>query len=923
MVSSKRLDGVATRRSRRGGALGLLGALVGFVVLLGLTAGGVLAYTRYAQAPDILRGTDQQPAPPLVAADDPLRGSISLLADSQTVAGPEVMLAVSPPSGATQMQIGFDPSFATAPWTAVADTATIESEHAGYQVIFGRFRTDAGAEPTEVIVEGVVIDPTIDAAVSSVDGVQEASWVRPVGGSRLMVRIEAGRLDRGAQESYDFDDPPPGDDVSGFFGPKRVWRGGEPYGVQVDGHDDLIRRYDRLIGEPIDAGRLDDGLWLVRGLDGGTTRVIAVERLSRPAGTGVGAGDEQITPLIHDVVLTLEAPLAQGESYTVEGPVDVLQPFDFEFDTGRMESPAIHINQNGYATDDAAKVAYVSRPYFEVVGEEPFRQGMVFQLIEDVSGAVVVEGTLERRPNDNEVNTGDLTGTPVFEADFSAVATEGRYRLCVGTVGCSEVFRVADHVWDDLVVTIARSMYHQRSGTSLGPPYTSVARPRPYHPDDGMVIRETGYRLLDSFEAIEGDVFDDLVERRTDLVLSDAWGGHFDAGDWDRRIQHLYYVRTAIELVEEFPEDYATLDLQIPESGDDVPDLLDEGLWSLDLYRRLQRPDGAIRGGVEASAHPQAGNTSWSDNLAVFAYAPDPYSSYLYAGVAAQMAHILEQYDPERAELYASSALAAAAWAEDQPTEERFAEVVQAERAVAAAALFKLTGDEVWHDAFRQSTGFNDGVNYFLACHEHTECDAGWIYLTIPADRTDASLRATIEESFVASADEVVAAADTTAFGWALEEQFIPLVWGLGPGGSPSSIGLVRAYAIEPDERYLAAAQRSSAVSLGANPTNTVYMTGVGTNPVRHPLLVDSLNGGLPVWPGTPIYGPHRLNSVSDDSWIDDFVLEPSGVQPLGRDLPYLWQWFDVSEVAVFNEYTVFQSHAEALYAYGFLAAVD
>ncbi|MEL7155974.1 MAG: glycoside hydrolase family 9 protein [Actinomycetota bacterium] len=919
---SDTLDGVADRRSRRLGAIGWLSAVAGVVVLVGLLAGGLTYYLRYVRQPDVLRGTSQRPAPPLVASDDPARGSIALFQDGDRVPGPEVRLAVVAPEGATQMQVGFDPSFASTPWLDVADTATVRTDHVGYQVVFGRFRSGPDATPTETSTDGVFIDPTYDAATSSTRGIQQASWVRTAGSRQLVVRIEAGRLRRGAQIRYDFENPPSGDSVKGWIGPTTVDRDGGPYGVKVDGSDDLLRVYDVLVGDPIDTDRLDEGLWVLEDGRGDQVRLVAVERITRPAGAGAGPGDERIVPVVHDVILTTAEPLDEGAAYTVRPPTDVVQPVAFTFDSTATRSPAVHTNQNGYGTNDAAKVAYVSRPYFEVVGDEPYRNGMAFQVISEDHGGTVFEGELTRRPRGDELALGDLTGTPVFEADFSELTAIGRFRLCVESVGCSETFRIGNQVWNDLALAVARSMYHQRSGVALGPPYTSVARPRPYHPDDGMVIRESGFRLLDAADAPLDDVFAGLVDLRTDLVLEDAWGGHFDAGDWDRRIQHLYYVRAAIEVVDRFPSRFAEVELGIPESGDEVPDVLDEALWSLDLYRRLQRPDGAVRGGIEASEHPRSDNTSWTDNLAVFAYAPDPYSSYVYAGVAAQMADVLERYDPERAAIYADSAVLAAQWAEDQPEEAAYAEMVAAERAVAAAALYKLTGQETWHDVFRETSGFADGVDAFLACNNHTKCDGGWIYLSIPPERTDPALRSLIEQSFVASAEEIVAAADTTAFGWSVENRFVPLVWGLGPGGSPSAIGLVRAYAIEPDERYLAAAQRSAAVSLGANPLNTVYMTGVGRNPVRHPVLVDALHGGLPVWPGTPVYGPHRLNSLSDDTWVDDFVLEPAGVQPLGRDLPYLWQWFDVSHVAVFNEYTVFQSHAEAFYAYGFLAGL-
>ncbi|MEM8924732.1 MAG: glycoside hydrolase family 9 protein, partial [Actinomycetota bacterium] len=237
-----------------------------------------------------------------------------------------------------------------------------------------------------------------------------------------------------------------------------------------------------------------------------------------------------------------------------------------------------------------------------------------------------------------------------------------------------------------------------------------------------------------------------------------------------------------------------------------------------------------------------------------------------------------------------------------------------------AVALYKATGDGTWHDTFLDIGDVDDGVDAYLSCNNHLACDAAWLYLSIDEALTDAAVRADMEASFVATADEVIAAAETTSYGWAVENRFAPLVWGLGPGGAPSAIGLLRAHRLTGDERYRRAALRSAAVSLGANPTNTVFVTGFGRHPVRNPVILDAQSGGLPVWAGTPIYGPHQVGRLDDESWIDEFVLGPAGVQPLAADLPYLWQWFDVSRVAMFNEFTVFQSHAEALYAYGLLA---
>ena len=865
-------------------------------------------------------GARQDPAPALVAGPDPARGSVHLAVSGGVVPGPVLEVMIEPPAGATEMQVGLDPTFATTAWVPVGSAVDVFATDVGHTMVFGRFRAGPGSEPSPVSVDHVTVDPTVAAATASATGPHRASWARPVTRRLVEVRIEAGRLVPGAQLNYDLAAPAAGDEVSrGLLGPRVVSRQGEPWARQVGDRDDLVKVFDRIDGRPFDIDGATSGPWRVVSDDdpglGAQGEAEVVTWSSRPRGSGFGPDDDRLIPLVHDIVVELPVPLVDGASYELTAPGGGLEPVVIRFDPASTVSAAVHVNQAGYGVDDPLKVAYVSSPLG--VGDV-HQAGTRFQVVESTTLAVVHEGVLTGRPGGDELDQGDLTGTAVLEADFSPVAVAGTYRVCVDDVGCSVDVEVRPDAWWRLTVAVARSMYHQRSGAALGPPHSAVGRPRPYHPDDGMVIETTDLRLLDTFDMEGGEVFTQLVERRTGGEVAEAWGGHFDAGDWDRRIQHLYYVRAVADLVARRPEVFGSLDLGLPESGDAVPDLLDEGLWTLDFFARLQTDDGGIRGGVEASEHPQPATTSWTDELAVFAYSPDPWSSYVYAGVAAEVALVLDGYDPVRADGYASSALRAMTWAEDQPAEPRFADLIAAQRSVAAVALYRLTDDRHWHDVFLEATTLDDGVDRYLSCHAHDRCDAAWSYLALPPDRADPALRAQIEASFVATADEIVAAADDTAFGWAVENRFAPLIWGLGVGGSPSSTGLLRAWELTGDERYRAAALRSAAVTLGANPIDTVYLTGIGREPVGHPLIVDVMNGGLPVWAGTPVYGNHQI-SPSTESWVDEFVLGPAGVAPRSEEVPYLWQWFDVSHVAMFNEYTVFQSHAEALYAFGLL----
>ena len=139
-----------------------------------------------------------------------------------------------------------------------------------------------------------------------------------------------------------------------------------------------------------------------------------------------------------------------------------------------------------------------------------------------------------------------------------------------------------------------------------------------------------------------------------------------------------------------------------------------------DLYRRMQLQNGAIRGGIEASAHPAINATSWTDDLAVFAYEPDRFSSYTYAGAAAEMSVALRPYDGSRAAELLDSALAAMAWAESEGAEanpagdssgaapERAVQLIADQRNVAAAALLLATGDSEWHELFLRTAAFLD-----------------------------------------------------------------------------------------------------------------------------------------------------------------------------------------------------------------------
>ena len=107
--------------------------------------------------------------------------------------------------------------------------------------------------------------------------------------------------------------------------------------------------------------------------------------------------------------------------------------------------------------------------------------------------------------------------------------------------------------------------------------------------------------------------FRNLVAGKTDKLLTGVWGGYMDAGDWDRRIQHLISSVYLLDLAEQFPSCFQSLSLGIPESPNPLPDVVDEALFNLDFYRRTPNTPGRnsrghrIRGASQSRRDKLAG----------------------------------------------------------------------------------------------------------------------------------------------------------------------------------------------------------------------------------------------------------------------------------------------------------------------------
>ena len=380
----------------------------------------------------------------------------------------------------------------------------------------------------------------------------------------------------------------------------------------------------------------------------------------------------------HTLYLILKYPLKEGASYKLEFPELGLSPYKFSINANHLVSEAIHVSQIGFRPDDLVKIAYVSC-WMGDGGGVLYKPNMPFRIVDADNGDTIYKGALalSKAASDltEDAYNRNYNGVNVYLADFSAVKKPGRYALVLPGIGCSIPFIIDSKAWNGPFRTSVRGLLHQRNGIALGPPHTSFLKPRDFHPDDGQKVYASKAALIDTGDGplaydVEPTNFGNLVKGKTNELVSNAWGGYHDAGDWDRRIQHLIATRNLLDLVELFPGYSSKVNLNIPESGGKLPDMLSEALWGLDVFKRMQTKDGGIRGGIESEEHPPFGETSWTQTLTTMAYAPDAWSTYWYAGTAARAALVITKYNHVLAQEYKNSALKAMEWAEEQQKKE-------------------------------------------------------------------------------------------------------------------------------------------------------------------------------------------------------------------------------------------------------------
>lgn len=326
----------------------------------------------------------------------------------------------------------------------------------------------------------------------------------------------------------------------------------------------------------------------------------------RPLYAPLASYDLRIDNILY---LQLAAPLADDQTVQVLNPDASLWPATTRFTASaapRRFSPAIHVNQVGYAPS-MPKKAMVGC-FLGSLGEMPVASTN-FQVADANTGNVVYTGKLTVRP-DVGYTYSPLPYQSVYEADFSSFTNAGEYQLLVSGLGASYPFFIDDGVPAAFARAYALGLYEQRCGTDNVLPFTrfvhapchtaqaSVPSPQAQFTNAWSIIASYGAATNSDNPPQTAPLLTNEAAQLYPFVRQgnrDVSGGHHDAGDYSKyTVNSASLIHTLVFAADSLPGAGALDNLGIPESGDGRSDLLQEAKWEADFLCKMQDADGGF-----------------------------------------------------------------------------------------------------------------------------------------------------------------------------------------------------------------------------------------------------------------------------------------------------------------------------------------
>lgn len=516
----------------------------------------------------------------------------------------------------------------------------------------------------------------------------------------------------------------------------------------------------------------------------------------------------------------------------------------------------IYINQSGYLLNGTKRAVMIA----------PAKK---FDIVDD-SGKAVFSGKVQHFGND------EYSGDDVYTADFSEFNSEGTFTLRADNGEISEQFVIGTNSYDKLFGDVSKAYYYLRCGCGLEEKYAGVYKHGKCHHTKAVLWEDNSVEV-------------------------EASGGWHDAGDYGRYVTagavalaHILYSYVL------FPKAFEKQNLNIPESENDIPDMLSECRYELEWLLKMQRADGGVYHKLTTKGHA-AFVMPEEDKEQLYLLPVSSMATADFAAVCALAYRVYKKFDTEFADKLLSAAEKSAEWLEANPdfafdnpkecTTGGYGEWRDEDnRFWAYAELFAVTKNEAYHDKMKHlleleiqltQLGYGSvaglGVLAYLTCG-HESCEKDLLEIFRNAYTSEAEWLA-----YLADKNGYTASMNLNHFGW-------------GSNMNLMKHGMIFAIAtVFGKKDYSAYAQAQLDVLMGVNALGISYVTGNGYYRSNYPHLRPSAADGIEECiPGMVVGGPNQN------------PIEPTARDYIPVGTPPMKSYVDREEFYSLNEITIY-----------------
>ena len=540
--------------------------------------------------------------------------------------------------------------------------------------------------------------------------------------------------------------------------------------------------------------------------------------------------------------------------------------------------------------------------------------------LKDSSGRTVKSGSTKSFGLDKD------SGDTVQLIDFSDFTQEGTYYIEAGGESSYE-FKIGNDIYSDLMYDALKYFYYNRSAQPIEAAYSH----------DPSFARAAGH-TRDVAKCVE---FAESRDTYGGTHSLDVTGGWYDAGDYGRYVvnggiaawtlMNQYERALAAGTADKY---YGDNTMNIPESGNRIPDILDEVRPELEFMLKMQVPSNYKRAGM---VHHKVHDDRWTAlGLAPADDAerervlkpPTTAATLNMAAAAAMGSRLFKDIDSS----FANELISAAevAWEAALANPSIYApftatmgggpygdDYVEDEFYWAAAELYITTGKSTYYDYIKKSKHFlempseltgGEAKHGFIGAFDWGNTQGlGTISLLLNKDKLSSSEASTLESNIKKAADAWIDIQQKQGYGITIEQRpvffddpsLVGYPWGSNSFVINQCIVFAYAYDISNNAKYFNALTKAMDYIMGRNPNNQCYVSGYGSMPLTNPhhrWFAYQLDPSFPkAPPGWLSGGP---NSGLQDPWVKGMGWKPGGFPPQKCFLDNIESW-STNEVTI------------------------